>query len=115
MATRDVSDGTRTFERWTNEGTTPGYYSGDPLTKQRDLTAAEAADLAAVDSGTARLTNKAGLEDRAAQALAGNQTFLNLASPTNAQTLAQVKALTKQVNALIRLRRDDLLDDTTGT
>lgn len=32
---------------------------------------------------------------------AGNNTFLAISSPTNAQTLAQVKALTNQNNALV--------------
>lgn len=31
---------------------------------------------------------------------AGNNTFLALSSPTNAQTLAQVRALTNQMNAM---------------
>ncbi len=59
---------------------------------------------------------------------AGNNTFLGIASPTQAQTLAQVKALTNQANAiyaqvsaltrqtdvLIRLAAN-LLDSTSGT
>lgn len=47
--------------------------------------------------------NEQTIRDRATQALAANATFMALASPTNAQTLAQVKALTKQLNGLIRL------------
>ncbi len=43
------------------------------------------------------------LRDRATSALATNTTYLALATPTNAQVVAQVKALTQQVNALIRL------------
>ena len=39
-----------------------------------------------------------------------NATFLALAAPTNAQVLAQTKALTRQVNALIKLRVQDLAD-----
>jgi hypothetical protein len=38
----------------------------------------------------------------AQQAIADNATFLALASPTNAQTLAQVRALTRQMNRVIR-------------
>lgn len=36
-------------------------------------------------------------------ALSNNATFLALASPTNAQVLAQTKALTRQMNNVIRL------------
>lgn len=54
--------------------------------------------------------NRTTLTDRASTALAGNRDFLALASPTNAQTLAQVKSLTRQSNALIRLVLG-LLDD----
>jgi len=54
------------------------------------------------------------LRDRAAQAIAANQTFLGLASPTNPQTVAQVQRLTRECTALIRLMLG-LLDDTTGT
>lgn len=43
------------------------------------------------------------LEERALAALDTNRTFLNVKSPTNAQTLAQVRALTQQNNGLIRL------------
>lgn len=55
--------------------------------------------------------NSVTLQSRAAAALASNRTFLALASPTNAQVLAQVQALTKQNTALIRL----LLNQFDGT
>lgn len=47
-------------------------------------------------------------------ALGSNSTFLALATPTNAQTLAQVKALTRQMNALMRFvgNKLDTLSDT---
>jgi hypothetical protein len=44
------------------------------------------------------------LEARAVQAIADNSAFLALASPSNAQSIAQVKTLTRQVQALIRLK-----------
>lgn len=47
--------------------------------------------------------NRATLEQRAATAMADNRTFLALTSPTNAQTLAQVKLLTRECQAIIRL------------
>lgn len=42
------------------------------------------------------------LRTDAQQAIADNQTFLNIASPSNAQNAAQIKALTRQVNRIIR-------------
>lgn len=59
-------------------------------------------------------TNRQTLEDRAATALAGNAAFLALPAPTQAQTLAQVKLLTKECSSLIRLALG-LLDSTDGT
>lgn len=55
--------------------------------------------------------NRATLTEQAATALAGNRDYLALASPTSAQTLAQVKALTRQNTALARLVLG-LLDET---
>jgi hypothetical protein len=57
------------------------------------------------DEQTARTAKANGttIRTQAEQAMVGNKTFLALASPTQAQTLAQVKALTKQNQGLIRL------------
>lgn len=38
----------------------------------------------------------------AQQAFTDNQTYLAVASPTNAQNIAQIRALTRQVNRIIR-------------
>lgn len=46
--------------------------------------------------------NQQTLQQRAATALTNNQTFLAIASPTQAQAVAQVQALTRQVDGLIR-------------
>lgn len=79
----------------TSEGTTT--VSTDEA-DQATLDAAVAAHVAIdVDS------NRRTLQDQAEQALAANRTFLALASPTNAQTLAQVKMLSREANGLIRL------------
>ena len=63
---------------------------------QRAKTAEE---VAAATAGTVRV----GLHARARQALADNAAFLAIASPTQAQTLAQVRKLTRQTNAAFRL------------
>ncbi len=60
------------------------------------------------------VVNAAALQAKAANALAGNAAFVALASPSNAQTLAQVKALTRQMDALIRLTLNQL-DDISDT
>lgn len=64
--------------------------------------------------GSAGQANKAILVSKARAALAVNATFLALVAPTNAQTLAQVQALTKECNGIIRLLIN-ALDATTGT
>lgn len=51
---------------------------------------------------------------KAKNALAGNATFLAIASPTAAQVATQTKALTRQVDALIKIVANDLAD-TSGT
>lgn len=58
---------------------------------------------AALDTATAANANEATIRQHAAGALTSNKAFLALTSPTNAQVLAQVKALTRQQNGLIRL------------
>lgn len=58
--------------------------------------------------------NRAALAGKAAQAIAANNTFLALTSPTNAQTLAQVQRLTRENNAIIKILLGDL-SDTAGT
>lgn len=49
------------------------------------------------------VANERTLRAAAATALQGNRGFLALTSPTNAQVLAQVKALTRQNQGIIRL------------
>jgi hypothetical protein len=51
---------------------------------------------------------------KARQALAANVTFLAIANPTAAQVATQSKALTRQVDALIRIVVNEL-DSTAGT
>lgn len=62
-----------------------------------------------VEQGTYTVTttpeqdNQDAIRAAAAQALASNRQYVGLSSPTAAQTAAQVKALTRQQNGLIRL------------
>lgn len=62
----------------------------------------------------AQENNRQELLTKARTALTANANFLALASPTNAQVLAQVKMLTREATALIKLELNDLLD-TNGT
>ena len=57
------------------------------------------------DELTARTgaANETTIRAKATTALGTNTTFLGINSPTNAQNAAQIKALTRQVNGLIRL------------
>lgn len=103
MATHETYKNGAVVERWTNEGVLPGYYSGNPLIKQRDLTAEEAQRLADADAANAAANNGRTIREQAQAALDNNRTFLALTNPTNAQNAAQVKALTRQVNGIIRL------------
>ena len=58
--------------------------------------------------------NRDALLSKAQQALQGNLAYLALNPPTTAQALTQVDALTRQINALIRLVAH-ALDSTDGT
>ncbi|HTR71908.1 MAG TPA: hypothetical protein VMH41_16990 [Mycobacteriales bacterium] len=51
----------------------------------------------------AQQANAATLRSRAAFALANNATYLGIASPTQGQAIAQVAALTRQTDGIIRL------------
>jgi hypothetical protein len=87
-------DGARVFTAWNTSGA---------QTTQRPYTTAENLDADARASSEAARTNDATLRQRAANAIQGNKDFLALTAPTNAQIVAQVKALTRQNNALIPL------------
>lgn len=60
------------------------------------------------------VSNRQDIAAKAQAALDANATYLALGSPTAAQTTAQVKLLTRECNALIRLCLQQF-DTTTGT
>jgi hypothetical protein len=62
------------------------------------------------ETTTAEADNIRSLLDKTEQALDNNVTFLNNPTPTNAESVAQLKALTRQVDALIRFLRNDFTD-----
>ena len=66
------------------------------------------------DDAPAEVLNEAALRSKAQTALAANSTFLAITSPSNTQTLAQVRTLTRECNAIIRLLIDQL-DSTVDT
>ena len=58
--------------------------------------------------------NSATMRSRAINALTANGNYLAVGTPTNAQVVAQVAALTKECSGIIRLMLGQL-DDITGT
>lgn len=90
------------------------YDQSGNVTTTRPFTADETARAQAIEASLATSNNRSTLTNAAANAIANNQTFLGLASPTAAQELSQLQALTRQVNALIRLVTNDL-SSTAGT
>lgn len=94
---RPADDATTTYDRsiTIQNGTPTVTWTARPKTQ------------AELDADTQN-TNRATIQQQAATALDTNRTFLALASPTNAQTLAQVKALTRQNQGIIRLLLNQL-------
>lgn len=88
-------DETRIHHDFLNETTRP--YSDE-----------ENAAADARDAARTMVSNGETLTAAAHNALATNRAFLALPAPTNAQTLSQVRALSRQMNAVIRLTVGDL-------
>lgn len=63
---------------------------------------------------TSTLGNRTALMGKGASALLNNESYLDIATPTQAQALAQINALTLQMDAVIRLLINQL-SSTAGT
>jgi len=81
-------------------GPTPGPLQTGTLV--RTVNGAQVDETYAAIADVAELVNADTTRTQALAALTTNRDFLALASPTQAQTLAEVKALARQVNGLIR-------------
>lgn len=91
------------------EGCTLDDFMPSPSATPQQITNARSAlgafvktDAAHEDWLANRKPERKALADAAQQALADNATFLAIGTPSNAQVLAQVRALTRQSNQLIR-------------
>lgn len=96
-------------QEWNDELRQYTYRNTDgAILEQRPYTAEENAQADARAAYESAVVNEAALMSKARQALISNAEFLANTSVTNAQAVSQVKALTRQVNALIRLQVRDL-------
>ncbi len=117
---------------WSTDGLTRYGRDGEvlevrPLTEEElaayvaPLEEARTAQAAADGAAQADAQALIGFQAKVAQALEANTTFLALGSPTNAQVLAQVRRLTRQMNFALRwvgnrdLDPGDPTDPSVGT
>ena len=87
-------DATRTYHE---------YDAASVETLARPYTAEENADADAAALAATRAANLQKIYTAMSNARTNNTTFLGIASPTNAQVVAQVQALTRQNNGLMRV------------
>lgn len=92
------------------------YDTANPVQPQAGQTFVDEAVAPSRRPDSGEVVAQRDLHGKARLALTGNTTFLGVANPSNAQNAAQLKALTRQVNAMIRLVvAGDLLGDNTDT
>jgi hypothetical protein len=106
----DASHGNKSWEMDSGAGTYTTWDKNGEQTSQRPLTPAEVAAFAAEDAAATADANGTAIRVKVSSALTVNAAFLALSSPTNAQTLARVKTLTRECSALIRLLLGALTD-----
>jgi hypothetical protein len=104
MAVRDLYVDNVLRERWDDGTRTYTAYSATgSVTSTRPYTAAENVNADALVTAAAEQANHDTIVSQATTAISSNQTYLGIASPTNAQVVAQDRALTQQMNTVIRL------------
>ncbi len=102
-------------EQWDSVASThTSWDTAGVVLSQRALTSDEVARFAERQTTQTASDNRDILQTKALQALTVNSDYLALATPTAAQTTAQVKALTRECSGLIRMLLGQL-DDTAGT
>lgn len=113
---REVYSNGQLVERWDATLRTYTAYglTGEPpewgVTETRPFTTEENAQADAWLAKQVKETNKSTIQQQAEQALFDNRNFI-ASTPTQATAIAQTKALSRQVNGIIRL----LLDKLDGT
>jgi hypothetical protein len=98
-------DGNGILRKWWDDATRT-YHEYDEVaveTLARPYTAAENADADARALAATRQANLQKIYTAMGNARTNNTTFLGIASPANAQVVAQVQALTRQNNGIMRV------------
>lgn len=98
---REHDDTARTVTTWADGAATTRAY-----------TSAENAEADRRATQQAEATNESSIRSKLRTAIQSNNDYLAITTPTGAQTTAQVKALTRQTNALIRLAGQQFDTDT---
>lgn len=107
MATREVYKNGQPYERWA-DGTYTRYADDGSVEETRPLTQEESDALAAADQDNVRSNNEQQIRDAAKTAMENNRLFIQQTKPSTAaaqanQAYNQAVALSRQMNAVIRL------------